>query len=282
MALKEALGAIGDGTIKGMIQSEFLIDTGKTCQIHSAPIYRRTRPKGKESEFCIACQHNERDKKREQVDIAYQNQAILSNGYNVFKRESIFSNELKKADFENFEIIKPIDDRAKNYGDRLIRDYIKGIDGNAIIQGEPGVGKSFLAMSIAKKLNLTYKDFRQSKSVIFVSTSMLVRLVQDSFKYSESKYSQDRITKLLIDCDILILDDLGKESSSGSTIKPAGDWTYRFLFNILDNRKSTIITTNFTVRELQQIYDKALVDRILKGSRDKIFVYPKETESKRS
>ncbi len=137
-------------------------------------------------------------------------------------------------------------------------------------------------MAIAKKLNVTYKDFRQSKSVIFVSTSMLVRLVQDSFKYSESKYSQDRITKLLIDCDILILDDLGKESSSGSTIKPAGDWTYRFLFNILDNRKSTIFTTNFTVKELQQIYDKALVDRVLKGSKDKIFVYPKETESKRS
>lgn len=281
MVLQAALGSIGDGTLKGMIQSEFLVDTGKTCKVHKTPIYRRTRPKGKESEFCWACQHIQRDKKKEQKDIEYENQAMLANGYNVFKRESIISKETSLADFNTFEIKHPFDEDAKNYANRLIRDYSKGIEGNAVIYGNPGVGKSFLAVSMAKQLNETFRSYKESKSVIFISVSMLIRLVQNSFNYTDSKYTQERMTNLLIDCDYLILDDLGKESSSGSTIKSAGDWTYRFLFNILDNRSNTIITTNFTTKELIKIYDRAFVDRVLKVSKGNVLVYPKDMESRR-
>lgn len=89
------------------------------------------------------------------------------------------------------------------------------------------------------------------------------------------------MTNVLTNCDYLILDDLGKESTTGNIIKSASEWTYTFLFNILDNRQNTIINTNFTTKELTQIYDRAFVDRITKGAKKNIFVFPEDTESKR-
>lgn len=273
--------AIGDGTRKGMLVSGYLVDTGKICEIHNTPIYLRTRPRGTESEFCWDCQQKAIDNKKNAVDIAYQNQAILAGGYAVFKRESILSAEIAKANFQNFKVENETDEKALNYAERLVRDYSKDMVGNAVIKGNAGVGKSHLSMSIAKQLNETFKSYNEKKSVLFISVSRLVQLVQDSFNQKDSKYTQERMTKLLTECDYLVLDDLGKESTTGNNVKPASDWTYRFLFNILDSRETTIINTNFSVKELQRIYDKPFTDRILKGAKNNIFSYPENAESKR-
>ncbi|HEO6614891.1 TPA: ATP-binding protein [Streptococcus agalactiae] len=284
MVLLQKMGAIGDGTRNGMLSTGFLVDTGKTCEKHQAPIYLRTRPVGTESEFCWACQQEEINKKKSMVDLAYQNQAMLADGYSVFKRESILSKEIATAEIKNFKVECNTDNNALNFAKRTIRDYIKGMEGNCILQGPPGVGKSHLSMSIAKNINELFKSYNQSKSVIFVSVSLLSALVKDTFDYDDkknSKYSQERMSKLLINCDYLILDDLGKESTTGNTIKSASSWAYTFLFNILDNRTNTIINTNFTTKELTQIYDRAFVDRVMKGAKKNIFIFPEDAESKR-
>ncbi|MCD0093183.1 ATP-binding protein [Streptococcus agalactiae] len=283
MVLLQKMGAIGDGTRNGMLSTGFLVDTNKTCEIHQAPIYRRTRPVGTESEFCWACQQEEINKKNSMVDLAYQKQAMLANGYSVFKRESILSKEIAKAEIKNFKVECNTDNNALNFAKRTIRDYIKGMEGNCILQGPPGVGKSHLSMSIAKNINELFKSYNQSKSVIFVSVPLLIRHVKDTFNYKdkESKFSQERMTNVLTNCNYLILDDLGKESTTGNTIKSASEWTYTFLFNILDNRQNTIINTNFTTKELTQIYDRAFVDRVMKDAKKNIFIFPENAESKR-
>lgn len=283
MVLQQQMGAIGDGTYQGMILSGFLVDTGKTCQKHNTPIYLRTRPADKQSEFCIACQQEKINDKKQSVDLKYEREAILANGYNVFYKESILSDEISKATLANFKVESEIDNKALNYAKRIVRDYSKGMVGNSILQGNAGVGKSHLSMGIAKDLNELFKAYNQQKSIVFVSVAMLARLIKDTFNYKdkESRYSQERMTKLLTECDYLILDDLGKESTTGNTIKQSSDWNYSFLFNILDNRESTIINTNFTTNQLIEIYDRAFVDRILKGARNNIFKFPDDAKSKR-
>lgn len=281
MVLQQAMGAIGNGTLKGMIEAGFLVDTGQTCEKHNAPIYLRTRPADKQSQMCIACTIEYIDKKKKNVYLEYEKNSILANGYTVFKRESILSKEIASATIKNFEVKNELDQKALNYAKRMIRDYSKGMEGNAILNGPAGVGKSHLSMAIAKELNELFKAYNQPKSVIFVSVSRLIQIVQESFNHKESKFNQERMTKLLTECDFLIFDDLGKESTSGENIKQASDWTYRFLFNILDNRTTTIINTNFSVAQLTKIYDKAFVDRVLKGAKNNIFKYPEEAESKR-
>lgn len=268
-----------------MIASGILRDTGTICEKHGLTIYARKMPNfnNKETLICWQCATENIRARAKDVDLEYQNSAMLASGYNVFKKESILSKEVASATFKNFEVKTKTDEFALNYAKRLVRDYLKGNEGNAVIQGPPGVGKSHLSMAIAKNMNEMFKGYNQKKSVIFVSFSLLTRLVKDTFKYNdkESKYSEERMTKLLSECDYLILDDLGKESSTGNTIEQASKWTYTFLFNILDNRTNTIINTNFNSKELTKIYDRAMLDRIMKGAKDNTFTFPNDTESKR-
>ncbi|MEQ9810337.1 ATP-binding protein [Streptococcus jiangjianxini] len=268
-------------TFKGMISSGLLVDTGKVCDKHNAPIYLRTKPEEKQAELCWACAQEGIDKKKQSVDIAYQNQSMLARGYQVFYNESILSKEVAVASFANFEVKNDLDQKALNYGKRLVRDYIKGMQGNAILKGPTGVGKSHLSIAIAKQLNETFKSYNQSKSVVFISVAQLMHLLKASFDKKDSKYNQERMTKILTECDYLILDDLGKESTTGNSVRSTGDWKYSFLFNILDNREITIINTNFSVKELQKIYDQAFVSRLTKGAKNNIFSYPDNAKDKR-
>nr|WP_231908304.1 ATP-binding protein [Streptococcus pyogenes] len=238
----------------------------------------------RETEFCWQCTTEYIQTKSNAVDIAYNNQSLLAKGYNVFYKESVLSKEIASATLKNYKEHSAVDTQALNYAKRITRDYVKGMEGNSLLQGPPGVGKSHLSMSIAKNINEMFKSYNQSKSVIFVSVPLLSALVKDTFDYDDkknSKYSQERMSKLLINCDYLILDDLGKESTTGNTIKSASGWAYTFLFNILDNRTNTIINTNFSRAELMKIYDAAFVDRIIKGAKNNIFKYPDNAESKR-
>ncbi|CAM2761341.1 phage DNA replication protein [Streptococcus acidominimus] len=268
-------------TFKGMVNSGLLVDTGKICDRHDAPIYLRTKPENKQAEVCWACAQEGIEEKKQSVDVEYQNQSTLARGYQVFFNESILSKEVAKARFDNFEVKNQTDQEALNYGKRLARDYVKGMEGNAVLKGPTGVGKSHLSMAIAKQINETFKSYNQARTVIFVSVAKLMQLLKDNFDKKDSKYSQERMTKLLTECDYLILDDLGKESTTGNSVRSTGDWKYSFLFNILDNRETTIINTNFSVKELQKIYDKAFVSRVLKGAKNKIFSYPDDATDKR-
>lgn len=277
--------AFGLMTRENMLASGVIRDTGRTCEKHEMPIYARKMPnhENKETKFCWQCTTEYIQAKSNAVDIAYNNQSLLAKGYNVFYKESVLSKEIAGATLKNYKEHSVVDTQALNYAKRIIRDYVKGMEGNSLLQGPPGVGKSHLSISIAKNINEMFKSYNQCKSVIFVSVTLLTKLVKDTFKYKDqyAKYSQERITKLLTDCDYLILDDLGKESTTGNTIKPASDWVYTFLFSILDNRTNTIINTNFSKAELVKIYDAALVDRITKGAKNNIFKYPDNAESKR-
>ncbi|SQB83948.1 phage DNA replication protein [Streptococcus dysgalactiae] len=277
--------AFGLMTRESMLENGVIRDTGKTCEKHEMPIYARKMPNhgNRETEFCWQCTTEYIQTKSNAVDIAYNNQSLLAKGYNVFYKESVLSKEIASATLKNYKEHSAVDTQALNYAKRIIRDYVKGMEGNSLLQGPPGVGKSHLSISIAKNINEMFKSYNQCRSVIFVSVTLLTKLIKDTFKYNDqhAKYSQERITKLLTDCDYLILDDLGKESTTGNTIKPASDWTYTFLFSILDNRTNTIINTNFSRAELMKIYDAAFVDRIIKGAKNNIFKYPDNAESKR-
>ncbi|HFH9348703.1 TPA: ATP-binding protein [Streptococcus agalactiae] len=278
--------AFGLMTRESMLENGIIRDTGKTCEKHEMPIYARKMPNhgNRETEFCWQCTTEYIQTKSNAVDIAYNNQSLLAKGYKVFYKESVLSKEIASATLKNYKEHSAVDTKALNYAKRITRDYVKGMEGNSLLQGPPGGGKSHLSMSIAKNINEMFKSYNQSKSVIFVSVPLLSGLVKDTFDYDDkknSKYSQERMSKLLINCDYLILDDLGKESTTGNTIKSASGWTYTFLFNILDNRTNTIINTNFSRAELMKIYDAAFVDRIIKGAKNNIFKYPDNAESKR-
>lgn len=220
---------------------------------------------------------------------AQQEQAIgdalikekLATSYDVFERDSMIPADLKGASYKTFTVGSDVDQQAKNFAMRLNRFYFKEEGkGNALIVGQSGIGKSHLTVSIARKLNDDWKSLNEPKSVLFVSVSKLFQRIQDGFNTRDG-VSREQMMKLLVGVDYLFLDDLGKESTYGQVVKEANNWKQEFLYQLLDERETTIINTNMEGAELVKVYDKALVSRILKSAKNNIFKYPKGAEDRR-
>lgn len=122
---------------------------------------------------------------------------------------------------------------------------------NILLLGKTGVGKTFLTHCIAKEL------MDASYSVIYFTAMQLFdTLAQNTFgKSEEQKY--DTFTHIY-DCDLLIIDDLGTELSNSFTTSQ--------LFICLNERilrqKSTIISTNLALEDINAIYSERIFSRI--------------------
>lgn len=123
------------------------------------------------------------------------------------------------------------------------------------ITGVCGVGKSHLAFSIANYL------IKRGHSVIAMTMIDLLLKIKSSF--NGGKQTEEEILKIYDDCDLLIIDDLGKE-------KPT-EWALQMIYSIIDRRynslKPIVITTNFNAEELiKRLGDTsiahAIVDRL--------------------
>lgn len=116
--------------------------------------------------------------------------------------------------------------------------------------GKTGLGKTHLSLAIAN--DVINKNF----GVIYISTPNIVsKLEREKFK-RDGTYENTEVH--ILGCDLLILDDLGTEfqtAFSNSTI-----------YNIINSRilckKPTIISTNYTIQEIQKNYSERLVSRI--------------------
>ena len=122
-----------------------------------------------------------------------------------------------------------------------------------LMQGATGLGKTHLSLAIARiAINKGY-------GVIYGSTQNIIsKLEKERFSYRRDT-SGDDSEQHLIQCDLLILDDLGTEFSTG--------FSNACVYNILNSRLlsslPTIISTNLTMKELERAYSERLVSRIM-------------------
>ena len=135
----------------------------------------------------------------------------------------------------------------------FINNFDKTFD-NLLFYGRAGTGKTFLINCIAKEL------IEKSYSVIYLSAVQFFDLLADySFRReNNSVYRQISINELE-GCDLLIIDDLGTEMSNS--------FTDSALFDCLNERlihqKSTIISTNFSIEDLQNKYEERIFSRVI-------------------
>lgn len=129
---------------------------------------------------------------------------------------------------------------VKNFGN---------IDGWGIfLYGEPGTGKTFLTNCI---VNALIKEH----SVIYLTAVELFDIMSDCRFKGADKSSEER----LLDCELLVIDDLGTEIMS-AFIDSA-------LFRIVNDRmltkKSTIISSNLSPAEILERYRERIFSRIV-------------------
>lgn len=146
------------------------------------------------------------------------------------------------------------------------REYMKGIvakcwhfidsfgsgHGNLLFTGTTGVGKTFISNCIAKELIHRYF------SVIYLSATELFDIFSKN-KFDFNKEETQDMYQYILDCDLLIIDDLGTELTNTFTTSQ--------LFYCINERqlrkKSVIISTNLSLNLLRDCYSERITSRII-------------------
>lgn len=118
------------------------------------------------------------------------------------------------------------------------------------MHGATGLGKTHLSLAIA---NIVAEN---GYRVIYDSAqNLLSSLEKEKFSYSGSNERE----KEILECDLLIIDDLGSEFSTQFTVAA--------LYNIINTRinrsKPVIISTNLSETELEAKYTQRITSRII-------------------
>lgn len=204
---------------------------------------------------------------RKNADIEERNRDLFDRLENRRKhaylsQKSIISDlTLKDAGFKNYVAKEEEEVKNKRYMNTLVKRYLSGEVFNTWLMGNPGVGKSHLSMAALKNIN-EYGE--KGKKCLYVSVSAMLRKIRAGFSNKESIYTEDYFIELMGEVDFLVLDDVGSESGSIGTDKKATEFVHRVLYEIGDIRqgKSTIITTNASWEELENLYDEKVISRL--------------------
>lgn len=173
------------------------------------------------------------------------NQEIINNlGVNVDKSHTF---ENAKFDlFDNPENIKKMYEKLQSWCENLEKSKYK----NLLLCGDTGVGKTYLVESICNNLI-------QKNNVVNYYTAFALN---DLFLKYRSSFYENRVGILdgVLECDVLIIDDLGAEPN----MKNTEEYFYLLFNERLSKNKSTIITTNLSLEQLLARYGERTFSRL--------------------
>ena len=166
----------------------------------------------------------------------------------------------KNFDYFNLNLFSPHKNGSEKYSPQknmsnilnyILKDYIpnfKESNTNLLFYGNPGSGKSFLSYCIAKELlDLGYL-------VLYKTSDELINDLKD-IRFNNNSTLED----LLINCDLLIIDDLGAEQKSEFSITE--------LFNLLNKKllknKKMLVSTNLLLPNITQVYSERIYSRLI-------------------
>ena len=184
-----------------------------------------------------------------------------SNLEDVLERENF--NALSYEYYDDTEILPQLGITNAAYMRRVVagcREFVRDFDkkhDNLLFTGSTGVGKTFLTNCIAREL---MDDFH---SVIYLTASDLFDVFSRNKFYYDNAEDMKDMYRFILDCDLLIIDDLGTELNNSFTSSQ--------LFYCINERmnmsRSTIISTNLTLARLRDSYTDRVTSRIMSGYR---------------
>ncbi|WP_186567311.1 ATP-binding protein [Lawsonibacter celer] len=148
---------------------------------------------------------------------------------------------------ENMEFIYEV---CLNYAQKFGKFYFR----NLFLTGAPGLGKTFLSACIARSVS------ENGFSVVYdTAVSIFTR-------FEEQKFSRDRLdaeeardeTRRYLNCDLLILDDLGSELTT-PFVQSA---LYTLVNARLMSERRTVISSNLSMDEVRRRYTPQTASRL--------------------
>ncbi len=164
--------------------------------------------------------------------------------------ESLFSRTTvdESTGSTHYELMKDFLQKSKEYVEHF--DTAKR---NLLIRGETGVGKTFLTNCIAKAL------LDKNYTVLYLSSFRLFEIFEQyKFGHEDESTNARRAFDTILECDLLIIDDLGTELTN--------TYTNSQLFICMEERglrhKPIIISTNLSMEKIKKRYAERVVSRL--------------------
>ena len=207
------------------------------------------------------------------TDIKYECEKCMDSGFvdgymcDCMRRELIYAgyessgiaNLLRSQNFENFSLdyyktnteaynmMAMVFDYMKNYAENF-----KGKGSpNLLLMGGTGLGKTHLSSAVAKRI------IERGYDVYYVSAINMFSGFEFAQFGRSSSFVQESPERCL-ECDLLIVDDLGTEMTNQFTVST--------LYNLINTRmnlgRPTVISTNLTQSDLRQRYSDRITSRI--------------------
>ncbi|NMD38432.1 MAG: ATP-binding protein [Christensenellaceae bacterium] len=181
---------------------------------------------------CLCKCEAEKLQKQEEEQRKIEKENIRKQRLESLKSLSMMGEKLMNSTFENWQGNEKLKNICINYCISFRDRYAK--NQGLLLYGEPSVGKTYAAASIANKLI--------SDGVPVVMTSFTKFINNGNFG------DNNEILNYMDDAKLLILDDLGAERNSPFAIEQVGE----LIENRINQNKPLILTTNLTVKEMKE------------------------------
>lgn len=180
----------------------------------------------------------------------------------LYYKDSELDNTVKENNFNNFDLnlFSPHRLGDEKYSPRknienilnyVLNDYIPNFSNsntNLLFYGNPGSGKTYLSYCLSKTI------LDKGYLVVYKTSDELIKNLSD-IRFNNN----DTLRQLLLNCDLLIIDDLGAEHLNEFSITE--------LFNIINkrilNKKKMLISTNLTLPGITKQYTERIASRLL-------------------
>ena len=184
------------------------------------------------------------------VDLLYKQ----SNLGDILKEENFSSFSFDyygNTETDNITGMTPLQNMHRIYNTAV--SFVKNFDSeyaNLLFYGNSGLGKTFLSHCIAGELIGT------AHTVLYLTAFQLFEILGKAIREESAETAASAAH--ILDCDLLIIDDLGTELSTAFTVSRFSQCiNERYL-----SKRSTIISTNLSIQDLAAVYGERNFSRI--------------------
>lgn len=128
--------------------------------------------------------------------------------------------------------------KSHAFAKRVALDWVErwpSVGNGLLFLGKPGTGKTHVAVGIARELIVT-----KGARILFYEQRQLLKEIQTTFDAGASR-SESEVLRPVIDCEVLILDDLG----AGRITAWARDALHDVIVQRYNDDKAMILTSNY-------------------------------------